>query len=565
MADIVAQIDLRSFPELTSIPFSASIRKTDQQGKPIQVVTPGLPVLRFIDVVPTGSTIPNWNIFSLKTLPAGFRAGNAVDNPGGLGEQVARFHRGSVPVIRQLRLIEGGRAELLFSEGIVNDDVTAHLHVAAADGTACSLVPLPSPGQAYSTFAFDCPGSVWAEQQLRVHVEPGLRGASGVPLGVLRTKGCAASPVTRALSRELDFGSASSCSTGCKQRSFIEPPLPPTITVTQVSTPIMACSPGASVKLPLPQVFDSCSSTTLTGTVVSVDGAIVNIPVGADGSVVAPPGALVVRWTATGSSTGLIATAEHSLTVLTTPTLYATDALTIGEDAAIVAPNGRSGTIDNGAPENGDPTLVGPDATVGDIFSVPSVSMRPHSTVEGAITTRGEVLDLDTATVTGTVRVHTMPLLPMFPTVETPVRAGPDVIVSPWQQRDLAPGAYGQFRVAAAAQVTLHAGLYTFDEARAEGRMVLDQSRGPIRIVVKDDFVFAGTQRFTGGPSSLFVGAAQGDVRLPAAFLGSVVAPHGSIWLGATSPRTTHIGTFAGVTVNVAPGATVTHRAFECR
>jgi hypothetical protein len=197
---------------------------------------PVLPILKLIDVTPGAGTESGWTLLSVATMPSGLRAGSAIDNPGaGLGSQVTRFSRRSSPVLRQVQLGQKGRVEVLFSEPVVFDPtiVASALRVSAPDGSACSLVPLPTVGRAYERFSFDCSTSAWSSQAVNVIVSPGLESATGVSLGVLREKGCAASPLTTALNLHLDFSSANGCSTGCKELSVIEPDTtPPQVTAS---------------------------------------------------------------------------------------------------------------------------------------------------------------------------------------------------------------------------------------------------------------------------------------------------------------------------------------------
>jgi hypothetical protein len=200
VSELTAQLQLRTFPILTPVPFTTTVRVTDQQGRPVSGShDPVLPILKFIDVTPGGDS------------------------------------RHSSPVLRQVQLTNAGLVEVSFSEPIVFDPgvIASALRLDAPDGSACSLVQLPTIGQAYVRFSFDCSASAWASQAVNVAVSPGLKSATGVNLGVLRDKGCAASPLTGALNLHLDFTSANACSTGCKELSIIEPDTtPPQVTAS---------------------------------------------------------------------------------------------------------------------------------------------------------------------------------------------------------------------------------------------------------------------------------------------------------------------------------------------
>ena len=232
---VEGSIQVRTYPDLAPVAFTTAARVTSLDGRP----TSGDPleiVRRYIDVTPVVPAGSPWLLLSISTLPTGLVSGSAVDNPqSSLGAQIERIHTKSSPVVRQVRLIETGRFEVLFSESLPFDAtvVGQEIQVQNADSTPCALVPLPTSTTGYPVVSFDCSTASWTAQKVHLQIGDGLKGVGGAPLGLLRTKGCASSPLSGTFSSDLDFSSAHSCSMGCKQLSLVEPDTtPPTLNVS---------------------------------------------------------------------------------------------------------------------------------------------------------------------------------------------------------------------------------------------------------------------------------------------------------------------------------------------
>jgi hypothetical protein len=67
--ELKAQLQLRTLPQLTAVPFTTTARTTDQQGRPVSGGhDPTLPLLKFIDIVPGGNTESGWMLLSVATV-----------------------------------------------------------------------------------------------------------------------------------------------------------------------------------------------------------------------------------------------------------------------------------------------------------------------------------------------------------------------------------------------------------------------------------------------------------------------------------------------------------------
>ena len=186
---------------------------------------------------PASPLSQRWYVLSLTTLPPEV-VPFADTAPPSLspGEvTLSRFSVGPSPVIRDVKLASNGTVVVEFSEGVLVNPTRVPLpvNVTTPDHAACTLMPTDFPNLS-TQIGFKCSPLAWSGQQVHLEVSPGLAGAGGVPLGVLRDKACAASPLTQTLSVDIDFSNAPGCSSNCKEFSdFVEPDTdPPTLSVS---------------------------------------------------------------------------------------------------------------------------------------------------------------------------------------------------------------------------------------------------------------------------------------------------------------------------------------------
>lgn len=119
----------------------------------------------------------------------------------------------------------------------------------------------------------------------------------------------------------------------------------------------------------------------------------------------------------------------------------------------------------------------------------------------------------------------------------------------------LAPGAYGQVALSSGRKIKLRTGTYYFDSISTEpqAEIQLDKADGPVFVYVKTTFSLKGPfKELNGARGQLLLGyAGTGTVYVEPAFLGTIVAPQGTIELRRPADNAAHEGAFFGKTVHV--------------
>ncbi len=225
LAGLRANVQLQTYPDLVSVPISTTVQIVTDDGQPATSATPLVNKYVFVTprvALPTGAArgSEQWFIVSIKALPRGFASGNPIPNPSPLSAaQVSRFGMGSQPVIREVKLGASGRVEIPLSEGVLVDPKTigSTLRISSVDGAACTFVPIPGGSREYTTIDFDCAASVWSTMAIHIELQPGLRSATGIPLGVIWDRPCVESGVSdpSGFSGDVDFAMRTSCGTNC--------------------------------------------------------------------------------------------------------------------------------------------------------------------------------------------------------------------------------------------------------------------------------------------------------------------------------------------------------------
>ncbi len=120
---------------------------------------------------------------------------------------------------------------------------------------------------------------------------------------------------------------------------------------------------------------------------------------------------------------------------------------------------------------------------------------------------------------------------------------------------DLAPGAYGQVALSSGRKMKLRTGVYFFDSIAVEpqAEVEVDNVGGPVLIYVKDAITLKGLfKELNGQRGQLLIGyAGAGTVYVEPAFLGTIVAPQGTIELRRPTDNAPHEGAFFGKKVHV--------------
>jgi hypothetical protein len=231
-------------------------------------------------------------------------------------------------------------------------------------------------------------------------------------------------------------------------------------------------------------------------------------------------------------------------------------------DSAIVeaGSQGASALVNTG----GGAVQIGVGATVGDVVSVGPVMLADRATVNGLIQTRSSVQMGSDVVVTGPVASEASLNLP--PAVDLsdvvfPTMAEGDILVSPDGRVPASPGSYGAVRVYSRGQLTLTAGTYYFRDLDLEpqGQLVLDESAGPVVILVESSLIYRGGIVMPDGtPASVFLGyLGTQPVSLEMDFSGTLIAPNAPVTLGADE-QLSFRGQFVAQSFELRPRATLT-------
>jgi hypothetical protein len=225
---LVEQIELRTYPELEPVDFDVRVMPAARPSRPVRsgdgktsAATEPLrdnPGRASIVLLPRRPLASRWHVVSLAALPAGTRpvAWNGVEAPA-LGAFAARFHPGSAPVLREVRLCEkqDGRAARViaaFSEGLrVEPSRAAKLARAQEPGSgeACTVVTPVAADVPQSMLEIDCPASVLKSRNVDLGLD-GLVSRRGAPLSSIEARGRAVD-----FNDTLDFSEADAAS-GCR-------------------------------------------------------------------------------------------------------------------------------------------------------------------------------------------------------------------------------------------------------------------------------------------------------------------------------------------------------------
>lgn len=217
--------------------------------------------------------------------------------------------------------------------------------------------------------------------------------------------------------------------------------------------------------------------------------------------------------------------------------VHATETLSI-RDRAQVLPGTEpvAALINNGT----SATEIGVDASVRDVLSIGNIALRDRARVEGVAQSAGTVTLGNGVVVTGGVTPGAdlnLPAAPDLSGVTFPPPSGGNIVLFPSQTASRAPGSYGQVTLFSSAQLTLTAGQYFFANLQLEpgSRIIVDESAGPVVILVQSSLVFRGTITTPlGAVATVFLGyTGTSPVVLETAFNGAFVAPNASVSLGA--------------------------------
>ena len=230
--------------------------------------------------------------------------------------------------------------------------------------------------------------------------------------------------------------------------------------------------------------------------------------------------------------------------------------------------NGGPGAIVTGELTNTGSagTNIGASAQVGTVVSQGVVALRDRSHVTGFVKAGGQVTQQSGVVVTQGIQQNATltPINNMLWQVTLP-NAGASVNLEPDQRRAIAPGSYGDVTVKSRAHLVLVSGTYFISSLSTEPQSVLelDTRNGPILVYSSAGLTFKGTSTFNGDDASVLwvtLGTGQADAESP--FVGTIVAPNGSIRLAPVGAPG-HRGSFFAHDMLVEAGSSVTLQPFK--
>jgi hypothetical protein len=229
LQEIASQIDLRTYPELTPVDVDVHVVPSARPVRPVRSGNDkssvaseppeGDSVRARIVLTPRRPLADRWHVVSLAALPRGTRPvawTGVVD--AALGAFAARFHPGSAPVVRDVRLCEKqdgrvARVIATFSEGLRLDPARVEQLVDAQDtltGELCKVVAPVAPDVPQTTIEIDCPESVLEGRSIDLGLSAALMSMTGAPLTSIEARGRAVG-----VDGTLDFSEAVSLA-GCR-------------------------------------------------------------------------------------------------------------------------------------------------------------------------------------------------------------------------------------------------------------------------------------------------------------------------------------------------------------
>jgi hypothetical protein len=243
--------------------------------------------------------------------------------------------------------------------------------------------------------------------------------------------------------------------------------------------------------------------------------------------------------------------------------LFAQGTLAIDDDVRVVTSSNAPAPIANGGSGQ---TTIGVTADTGDVFSAGPVWLRDRSRVDGNVVTSEKVTFQNEVTVTGSVSQGAAVKLPDFSgcTASFPALTE-NVNLEPDQTRSIDPGAYASVTAKSRSSLLLRSGIYYLDSLGIEpqARVVLDQSAGPVFLLIRNQFDPKGSFRdSTGALTNAFVTVfGTQSVVMESAYRGTIVAPNAAVTFRGLTPGLT--GAVFARDIEVSPRGSVVLQRFD--
>jgi hypothetical protein len=235
--------------------------------------------------------------------------------------------------------------------------------------------------------------------------------------------------------------------------------------------------------------------------------------------------------------------------------LAASDNLKLADRVAMTSP--RTGSV-TAVSTGATATDVGTDATPGTIISQGLLTVRDRSVANGDLVSAGLVKLVNGGRATGVVRQNT-PITPLqtFTWTVTFPAAGADVLLAPNATRTLSAGSYGNVTINSGAILHLGAGTYFLNALGTEPSSQIVLDAGPVFLYIASAATLKGAIVPGLQQRHFLIGlAGTGTTFLESPFIGTIVAPNGTLRFAPSSPAI-YTGSFFAKDIDVEPMSTI--------
>jgi hypothetical protein len=325
-----------------------------------------------------------------------------------------------------------------------------------------------------------------------------------------------------------------------------------------------------SITLVAPETTDNCEAegpVTVTGAVTASSNPAVTVPLEFDAgeTISLPPGVYTVTWDATDAAGNPSTTSlEQSVTVQ--PALFATDSIFVRENGSQVRlPGGGFASVAN----SGDGIVdIKNDAAVGDIQSVANVAIG-HRAIAGNIVSENSIFWDTQIAVADQPEIESETIGPVslppafdLSSVVFPNTPGEEY-VDPGEDPVLTPGNYGAYTVNSGGVLTLLAGTYFFEELTINSEGTVVATEETVLFIKQSDQFQGPIEDSAGDLVSVFIGFDGPLLNLSYDFVGTIVAPNGTVHMG-TAQAQDFSGVIHAQTIDLANAADFTCLELPC-
>jgi hypothetical protein len=285
--------------------------------------------------------------------------------------------------------------------------------------------------------------------------------------------------------------------------------------------------------------------------------------VSSNDTIAVPPGSGTVQWVATNQN-GVTTTVSQAITVLAPTTLFGSQGVGVDDTATV------NGTVYVGG---GGETLLEPDVTVKQVFSLSPVSVQDRVTA-ALVDSNAPITFSDRSTDHITTVTSATPVLPAMPGVSMTFTGTTPEIVHPTPQSpftlSLAPGQYGAVTVYSRGQLILSAGSYAFTslDLEPQGSIVTPSATTEaVQLFVENTVIYSGsTVNSAGSLAPLYLAYfGTSPLSIGTAFTGTIVSAKAPLVLESLNGQGSFTGEFFAQNITVSPSDTVNSNPFTCK